>query len=74
MKRDETLDEETTRAVERMVVLRLDRTINIWMRQLEMESGDIAEQAGLMGLQVVKKEIENERHLEAWARRCTTHG
>ena len=57
----EELDEETTRMVERMVVLRVaTKLINLWMRQLEMKRREIIELAGLMRLDVVKKEIGRE--------------
>ena len=50
----EELVEETTRVVERMVVLRVaTKHINLWMRQLEMKRRDIIELAGLMGLEMV---------------------
>ena len=70
----EDLDEETTRMTERTVVLRIStKHINLWMRQLEMKRMEICELAGLIGLEEVKKEIGNEKSLEAWARRCTNH-
>ena len=70
----EVLDEETARMVERMVVLRLStKHINLWMRQLEMKRREMIELAGLMGLDAVKKEIEEEKNLERWAKRCSHH-
>ena len=49
------LDEETTRMVERMVVLRVaTKHINIWIRQLEMKRKEMIELAGLMELEEVK--------------------
>ena len=70
----EALDEETTRMVERVVVLRVTtKHINLWIRQLEMKRNEIGELAGLMKLGEVKKEIEKEKSLERWAKRCTHH-
>ena len=47
----ETLDEETIRMVERIVVLRVStKYINIWARQLEMKRNEIGELAVLMNL------------------------
>ena len=63
----EELDEETTRMTERVVVLRVStKHINIWIRQLEMKGKKSGEQAGLLRLEEVKKEIGRERSLEAW--------
>ena len=57
-----------------MVVLSLStKHINIWMRHLEMKRREISELAGLMRLDTVRKEIEMERNMEAWAKRCTKH-
>ena len=68
----EELDEETTRMVERMVVLRVaTKHINIWIRQLEMKRKEMSELAGLMKFEETKKEIVKEKSLERWARRCT---
>ena len=54
----EELDEETTRTVERTVVLRVaTKYINIWIRQLEMKRKEMCELAGLMKLEEAKKEI-----------------
>ena len=70
----ETLDEETTRMVERIIVLRIStKHINLWMRQLEMKRSEIGEMARLIGSDEVKKEIEAEKNLEKWAKRCTNH-
>ena len=70
----EVLDEETTRMVERMVVLRIaTKRINLWIRQLEMKRREILELAGLMMLDEVKNDVETEKSLECWARRCTNH-
>ena len=70
----EDLDEETTRMVERMVVLRVaTKHINIWIRQLEMKRREMSELAGLMELEEVKDEIQKEKSLEKWARRFTNH-
>ena len=70
----EDLDEETARMVERMVVLRVaTKHINLWTRQLEMKRNEIIELAGLMGLEGIRKEIEEEKRLERWAKRCSHH-
>ena len=70
----EDLDEETTRMVERMVVLRVaTKHINLWIRQLEMKRKEMIELAGLIELEVVKSEIQKEKSLEKWARRFTNH-
>ena len=67
-------DEETTRMVERIIVLRLStKHINLWTRQLEMKRREIGELAGLVGFDEVKMEVANEKSLERWARRCTHH-
>ena len=72
--KEEDLDEETTRMVERMVVLRVaTKHINIWIRQLEMKRREMSELAGLMELEEVKDEIQKEKSLEKWARRFTNH-
>ena len=66
------LDAETIKNIERMVVLRIStKHINLWMRQLEMKRGEMSELAGLIGLDEIKREIESERSLETWAKRCT---
>ena len=45
----ESLDQETTREVERMVILRIaTKHINLWIRQLEMKRKEIAELARLL--------------------------
>ena len=70
----DSLDEETTRMVERLVVLRIStKHINLWMRQLEMKRKEISELAELVGVEEVKREIKNERSLEKWGKRCTNH-
>ena len=67
-------DQEIARDVERMVILRVSaKHINLWIRQLEMKRKEICELAGLMGFDEVKKEIEAEKNLEKWAKRCTNH-
>ena len=38
-----------------------------------MKSNEMSELAGLMMLEKVKSETGNERNLERWAKRCTTH-
>ena len=68
----ETLDQETIRDVERMVILRVStKHNNLWMRQLEMKRREIGELAGLIGFDGVKTEVEKEKNLEAWGKRCT---
>ena len=70
----EVLDQEIARDVERMVILRVSTThINLLIRQLEMKRKEICELAGLIGLDGIKKEIEAEKSLERWAKRCTNH-
>ena len=70
----EDLDEETSRMIKRIVVLRVaTKHINLWTRQLEMKRKEMSELAGLMKLEDVKKEVENEKSLERWARKCTHH-
>ena len=66
------LDEETTRMVERIVVLRVaTKHINIWIRQLEIKRREMSELAGLLKFEEVKKDVGNEKSLERWAKRCT---
>ena len=66
-------DEETRPMVEGIVVLRVStKHINSWIRQLEMKK-EIVELAGLLKFNEIKKEIEREKSLERWARRCTHH-
>ena len=70
----EALDQETIRDAERMVILRVStKHINLWIRQLEMKRMDMCHLAGLLKIDEVKKEIEKEKSLERWARRCTHH-
>ena len=74
MMNSEEFDEETSRMVGRYVVIRIStKHINLWMRQLEMKRKEICELAGLMGFEDIKKEVETEKSLECWARRCTRH-
>ena len=74
MKNVEALDQETIRDVERMVLLRVStKHINLWIRQLEMKRVEMGHLAALLKLDEVKKEIEKEKSLERWARRCTHH-
>ena len=68
----EELDEETTRMIERMVVLRVaTKHINLWIRKLEMKRREVYELAGLIGFEWVKNEVESEKSIERWAKRCT---
>ena len=74
MMRVESLDEETTKMIERLVVLRVStKHINIWIRQLEIKRREICELAEMIAVEEIKKEIETERNLERWAKRCTNH-
>ena len=74
MTNENTLDDETIRMTERIVVKRLTtKHVNIWMRQLEMKRREMCELAELLGFDEVKKEIENQRSIEKWAKRCTNH-
>ena len=71
---EEALDQEIIRDAERMVILRVStKHINLWIRQLEMKRTEMCNLAGLLMLDGVKKEIEKEKSLERWARRCTNH-
>ena len=57
----DTLEEETARMIERVVVLRIStKHINLWMRQLEMKRNEVSQLSGLMGFGEVEKEIETE--------------
>ena len=50
------LEQETTRHVERMIILRIStKHINLWMRQLEMKRTEMCNLAGLLMLDGVKK-------------------
>ena len=70
----EVWDQDIARDVERMVILRVSpKHINLWIRQLGIKRKEICELVGLMGFDEVKKEIENEKSLEKWAKRCTNH-
>ena len=70
----EVHDEETTRMMKRMAVLRIaTKHINLWVRQLEMKRKQIGELAGLMKLDGIKEEIEREKSLEKWAKTTTNH-
>ena len=61
MMNEDKLDEETTRMVERIVVLRLStKHVNLWIRQLEIKMDEMRELAGLMKFEEVKKEIARE--------------
>ena len=59
--------------LEMFVVVRIStKHINLWMRHLEMKRDEMRELAWLMGFDEIKKEIEKEKDLEAWAKRTTT--
>ena len=61
----ESLDEETARMIERLVVVRIStKHINLWMRQLERKRKEMSELEGLMGLEGVQEEIERAKDLE----------
>ena len=69
----EDLDDETAGMVERIVILRVStKHIILWLLQLEIKRNEMCELAGLLKFKDVKKEVECERDLERWARRCTT--
>ena len=60
--------------IERLVVVRIStKHINLWMRQLKMKRKEMQELAGLMELEGVQEEIEKEKSLERWAKRCSTN-
>ena len=70
----EQIDHETVRMTEMLVVLRISsKLINLWMRRLEMKRKEICQLAMLMGLEEVKKEVEKEKNIERWTRRCAHH-
>ena len=74
MMRVESIDEETTKMIERLVVLRVStKHINLWIRQLEIKRREICELAEMFAVEEIKKEIETKRNLERWAKRCTNH-
>ena len=69
----EVLDEESSRMIERIVIIRIStKHINLWIRQFEMKRREMSELAWLMGFEEIQVEIEKEKALEAWAKRCTT--
>ena len=46
----EVLDEETSKMIERTVIVRIStKHINLWMRQLETKRKEMSELAGLIG-------------------------
>ena len=64
MMKVELLYEETTRMVERIVLMRIStKHINLWMRQLEMKRKAIGELAGPLKLDHIKKEVETVKSL-----------
>ena len=70
----EASDQETIRDVEMMMVLRVStKHINLWICQLEMKRVEMCQLAGLLKIDEVNKEIEREKSLEQWARRCNNH-
>ena len=71
---EEALDQETIRDIERMIILRgSTKHNNLWIHQLEMKRMEMCNLVELLKLDEVKKEIEKEKSLERWARRCTHH-
>ena len=70
----DSLDDETVRMVERMVIIRIStKHINLWIRQLEMKRKETGQQAVLMRNEEVKREIQREKSFESWARAFTNH-
>ena len=68
------LDEETAGIVEMIVILQMPtKHINTWILQLEKKMNEICELSGLIGFEVLKKDVETERSLECWAIRHTNH-
>ena len=54
----EELDHETSRMTESLAVLRIaTKHINLWTRQLEIKRKEMSEQADLMKLEEVKREL-----------------
>ena len=59
----ETLDQETIRDVERVVLLRVStKHINLWIRQLEMKRMEMCHLAALMGFDLAKKRLKWRNH------------
>ena len=55
-------DEETTRMVERIIVLRIStKHVNLWIRQLETKRREIGGLAELIGFERVKMEVAKEK-------------
>ena len=72
--RYEGLDEETAMIVEMLAVLRMaTKHVNLWTRQLEMKRSEVNELEGLMKLDYIGKEYENEKSTERLAKRCRHH-
>ena len=72
MTKVDCLDDETIKNIERIVVLRTStKHINLWMRQLEMKRNEMCELAEMLEFVDIKREIESEKSLERWAKRCT---
>ena len=66
------LTKKRQKMVEGIVVMRAaTKHINLWICQLEMKRKEICELALLMGLKEVKKDVEEEKSLERWAKRCS---
>ena len=60
--------------VERLAVLRIaTKSINVWIHQLEMKRMETIELAGLMKFEETRNEIEKEKSIESWAKRCSHH-
>ena len=63
----EVLDEETSRMIERIVIIRIStKHINLWIRQIETKRREMSELAGLMGFEEIQVENVREKALEAW--------
>ena len=61
MKAVYSLDDETVRMVERLVITRSStKHINLWIRQLEMKRKEMGQLAVLMRMEEVEREIERE--------------
>ena len=72
MTKVDVLDDETIKNNERIVALKVStKCINLWMRQLEKKRNEMCELAEMLEFVGIKREIELEKSLERWAKRCT---
>ena len=56
----------------KIAILRMTtKHVNLWMRQLEMKRRDVSDLAWLMGFDEIRREIETEKNIESWAKRCS---